>query len=159
MTYLVWAIGLAAIVVGFLGTILPALPGTPMIFMGVWLIAWWTDYAIISGPSVILLAFLGAAGFVVDVIASALGARQVGASRAAIVGASVGSIAGIAFALPGMIIGPFIGGAVGQFYSERSVSRATKVGIATWVGVVVGTAAKLAIAIGMVLTFASTLLL
>ena len=66
MTYLVWAIGLAAIVVGFLGTILPALPGTPMIFMGVWLIAWWTDYAIISGPSVILLAFLGAAGFVVD---------------------------------------------------------------------------------------------
>jgi uncharacterized protein YqgC (DUF456 family) len=157
MSYLIWAAGIAAILIGFLGTVLPALPGTPLIFLGIWLIAWWTDYMIISGPTLLALAFLSIAGFIVDVVASALGAKRVGASGVAIAGATAGSLIGILFALPGMIIGPFIGAALGQYYHDNSLHRATKVGIGTWLGMVVGTVAKLAIAVSMVLTFLTAL--
>ena len=154
MTYIIWALGIIAMGIGFLGTALPALPGTPLIFFGAWLIAWWSDYTIVSGGTMLALAFLAVAGFLADILASSLGAKRVGASRRALVGATLGSLVGIFFALPGMIIGPFIGASVGEYSYQRSLPKAASVGIGTWLGLLFGTALKVAIAVTMVVLFA-----
>ena len=149
MLYLIWILSLCCIVLGVIGTVFPALPGTPLIFAGALLIAWWQDFTIIGVPSLFMLLFLAVLGIAIDFIASSLGAKRVGASSWAIVGATVGSIVGIFFALPGSIIGPFLGAFGGELIARSSVTKATQVGIGTWIGLLLGTAAKVAVAFSM----------
>ncbi len=149
MLYLIWILSLCCIVLGVIGTVFPALPGTPLIFAGALLIAWWQDFTIIGVPSLFMLLFLAVLGIAIDFIASSLGAKRVGASSWAIVGATVGSIVGIFFALPGIIIGPFLGAFGGELIARSSVTKATQVGIGTWIGLLLGTAAKVAVAFSM----------
>jgi uncharacterized protein len=158
MLYLVWALAITCIIAGFLGTVFPALPGTPLIFLGALLIAWWHDFTILGPTSLIFLGALAVLGFAVDFIASSMGAQRVGASPLAVVGATVGSLLGIFFAIPGLIIGPFVGAFVGELIAQRSVQHATKVGFGTWIGLLVGTVAKVAIALSMVGFIALTLM-
>lgn len=158
MLYLVWALAITCIIVGFFGTVFPALPGTPLIFLGALLIAWWHDFTIIGPIGLIFLGVLAVLGLAVDFIASSMGAQRVGASRFALVGATVGSLLGIFFAIPGLIIGPFVGAFAGELLAQRSIHHATKVGFGTWIGLLVGTVAKVAIAISMVGFIALTLL-
>ena len=155
---LIWLIAIVSIVVGVLGTIIPALPGTPMIFAGMFLIAWWQDFAIIGILPLVILAALSALAIVVDFVASALGARRVGASNWAIVGATLGSIIGMFFFIPGLIIGPFVGAVAGELFAQSTVQQAARVGIATWIGLLIGTALKVDIVAAMIGIFISALL-
>jgi uncharacterized protein YqgC (DUF456 family) len=91
---------------------------------------------------------------VVDIAASAIGAKKAGASRQAITGALLGSIVGMFFGIPGLLLGPFVGAVVGEFIAQRRVERATTVGIATWLGLLAGSIAKLALCLAMLLIFA-----
>jgi uncharacterized protein YqgC (DUF456 family) len=150
MVYLVWALALLCIAIGVMGTVFPALPGTPLIFAGALIMSWWHDYTIISGWSLSLLAILAVLGVAIDFLASSMGAKRVGASPLALIGATLGSLVGIFFALPGIIIGPFIGAFGGELLAQSSVHQATKVGIGTWLGLLVGTVAKVALALSMV---------
>jgi len=150
MVYLMWSLALICIAIGVMGTVFPALPGTPLIFLGALVISWWYDYTVISGWGLLLLAVAAIAGFVVDFLASSMGAKRVGASPLALIGATLGSIVGIFFALPGIIIGPFVGAFGGELLAQSSLHQATKVGIGTWLGLLVGTVAKVAIAFSMV---------
>lgn len=149
MLYLIWALALSCILLGVIGTVFPALPGTPLIFAGALLLGWWQDFAIIGAPSLIMLGILAVLGIAIDFIASSLGAKRVGASTWAILGATIGSIVGIFFSLPGIIIGPFLGAFAGELIARSSVQKATKVGLGTWVGLLLGTAAKVAVAFSM----------
>lgn len=158
MLYLVWALAIICIIAGLLGTVFPALPGTPLIFGGALLIAWWHDFTILGPMSLIFLGVLAVLGFAVDFIASSMGAQRVGASSLAVAGATLGSLFGIFFAIPGLIIGPFLGAFAGELMTQRSVQHATKVGFGTWIGLLIGTVAKVAIALSMVGFIALTLL-
>jgi hypothetical protein len=150
MMYLVWTLAISFIVIGVCGTVLPALPGTPFIFFGALTLAWWYDFTILGTPSLVFLGVLAVLGIAVDFIASSMGAKRVGASTLAVIGATIGSLVGIFFSLPGIIVGPFIGAFAGECIAQSSLLRATKVGFGTWIGLLVGTAAKVAIALSMV---------
>ena len=150
MLYLLWAFALICVVVGVMGTVFPALPGTPLIFIGALALAWGYDFSILGTPSLVFLGILAALGVAVDFVASSMGAKRVGASSLAVVGATLGSFVGIFFALPGIILGPFVGAFVGEIAAQSSLRQATKVGIGTWIGLLLGTAAKVAIALTMV---------
>ena len=50
------------------------------------------------------------------------------------------------FGLPGIILGPFIGAVLGELSSGRDVFHSGRVGVGTWLGMIVATAVKLAIA-------------
>ena len=150
MTYLVWALAFLCVALGVMGTVFPALPGTPLIFAGAFIISWWHDYTLISGWALLLLGILAIIGVAIDFVASSLGAKRVGASPAALIGATIGSLVGIFFALPGIIIGPFVGAFAGELLAQSSFQQATKVGIGTWFGLLVGTVAKVAVALSMV---------
>lgn len=146
MTTALWIVAALLIVVGVAGTVLPALPGIPLVFGGVLLAAWIDDFQRIPGWVVGVLAVLAVIGVAVDYVAAALSARRVGASRQGIIGAAIGTVAGIFTGLWGLLFMPLLGAAIGEFLAHRDALRAGKVGIATWFGLLIGAAVKLAVA-------------
>jgi uncharacterized protein YqgC (DUF456 family) len=159
MTVLLWVVAVALIAVGVAGTVLPALPGAILVFAGIALAAWIDDFARISGWTLALLGVMTALAWATDFAAAAMGARKVGASRYAIVGAALGTIVGIFTGFVGLLFMPLVGAAIGEFAAQRDVARAGKVGVATWIGLLVGTALKVAIVFAMVGVFVVALLL
>jgi len=145
---------IALIVAGLIGTLLPIIPGAPLVFFGLWLIALSDHYRHVGWPTLSVLGAVVIATVVVDIAASAIGAKKAGASRQAITGALLGSIVGMFFGIPGLLLGPFVGAVVGEFIAQRRVERATTVGIATWLGLLAGSIAKLALCLAMLLIFA-----
>ena len=153
--------GLAALLVlaGLAGTILPALPGLPLMFAGMLLAAWAGHFTQIGPWTLGLLAVLTLASIAVDIFATALGAKRVGASGLAMLGAAIGTLlGGIIFSLPGLILGPFIGAVAGELLHGKPWQHASRVGAGTWIGLAIGTAMKLALAFTMLGIFVFALL-
>ena len=148
----------ALIVGGLLGSILPVLPGIPMVFGGIWLAAAVDGYRHLGVWWLVVIGALGVAGIAVDFVASTLGAKRVGASRRALWGAALGTVVGMFFGIPGLLIGPFAGALIGELASGNSVLRATHVGVGTWLGLLFGTLVKLVISFVMVGLFGLALL-
>jgi uncharacterized protein len=145
----------ALIAVGLVGAILPMLPGIPLIFAGIWLIAAVDHYRHLGAWWLTAIAILGAVGLGMDLLAGALGAKRVGASKQAVWGALLGTIIGLFFGLPGLLLAPFAGALLGELASGTSVLRATHVGAGTWVGLIFGTLFKLVTSLMMVAAFAA----
>lgn len=159
-TSLLWyTAAVALIVVGLAGTILPALPGVPLVFAGMWLAAWAGDYAAIGVWTVVLLGVLAGLAVLLDFVAGLLGARRVEASTAALWGAAIGTLVGLFFGLPGLLLGPFAGAVVGELRSGGGINRSAHVGIATWIGLLFGTLAKIALSFTMLGVFVAALLI
>ncbi|MES0873223.1 DUF456 domain-containing protein [Sinimarinibacterium thermocellulolyticum] len=145
-----WLAVVALIAVGIAGAVLPALPGVPLVFVGLWLAAWIDGYARVGSGTLVVLGVLTALALLIDFVASALGAKRVGASPKAVTGAVLGSLVGLFFGLPGIILGPFVGAVLGELATQRNFDHATRVGIATWMGLLFGTIAKLVTSLVMV---------
>ncbi len=157
MTTTLWIVAVLLIVVGIAGTVLPALPGVPLIFGGVLLVAWIDDFQRISVVTVVVLAILAVLGIIIDYVAAAVSAKRAGASKEGMIGAAIGTIAGIFTGLWGLLFMPLLGAAAGEFIAHKDMFRAGKVGVATWFGLLVATAVKLAIAFTMVGVFVAAL--
>jgi len=157
MTAVLWVVAVMMMAVGVAGTILPAIPGATLVFGGIALAAWADGFTRIPVWVVVVAGLLAALTWVIDFMAAAAGARRVGASGWAVVGAAAGTIAGIFTGFVGLIFLPLAGAALGEFAARRDVVRAGKVGIATWLGLIVGTAAKVAIVFAMLGLFAIAL--
>jgi uncharacterized protein len=148
--YLLWILAGALVLVGLAGTILPMLPGVPFVFGGLLVAAWIDNFQRIGWPTLTILALLTAMALVVDFVATMFGAKRAGASKLALLGAAIGSIVGIFFGLIGIFIFPFVGAVIGEFIERRKLGQAGKVGLATWLGLLFGTLAKLALALTMI---------
>ncbi len=158
MNTVLWILALALVAVGVVGTVLPALPGAVLVFAGIAFAAWIDGFARISGATLAVLGVLTVLAWVVDFAAAALGAKRAGASPQALAGAALGTLAGVFTGLWGLLFMPLAGAALGEFVARRDVARAGRVGIATWLGVLLGTAAKVAIVFAMLGVFAAALL-
>jgi uncharacterized protein YqgC (DUF456 family) len=130
-----------------------------MVFGGIWLAAAVDNYRHLGLWWLLIIGALGAAGVIIDFVASALGARRVGASKRALWGASIGTVVGMFFGIPGLLFGPFIGALAGELSSGNSVLRSAHVGVGTWIGLLVGTLVKLVLSFVMVGLFGVAMLL
>lgn len=153
LTTLCWLLAIVLILLGFAGNILPLLPGTPLMLVGMVLAAWLDDFNRIGTFSIGVLVVLTVLSQLADFLAGTLGAQRAGASKQAIIGATLGSLLGIFAGLPGMLLGPFFGAFAGELMAEQDLLKAGKVGLATWIGLVVGLAAKIAIGFTMLGVF------
>jgi uncharacterized protein YqgC (DUF456 family) len=145
-----WIVAVLLVLAGVAGTMLPALPGIPLIFGGLLLAAWIDDFQRISVWSLVILGVLAVIGIAIDYVAAAASARRAGASKQGIIGAAVGTVAGIFTGLWGLVFMPLVGAAIGEYIAQRDALRAGKVGLATWFGLLLGTAVKIAIAFTMI---------
>lgn len=153
-----WILTALLILVGIAGTILPALPGTLFVVAGVALGAWIDDFTRVSVTTVVVITVLGVISFAIEYIAGAMGAKKVGASREAVIGALIGTVLGIFTGLWGLIFMPLVGAFVGQYWVDRDLIRARDVGIATWIGMAIGTVAKVVLTFLMVGIFVVALI-
>jgi hypothetical protein len=154
MDALLAVLGVVLVLVGFAGVVLPLLPGTPLVFAGLWLGAALGDYQHVSGWTVLALGVVATVAWLVDYVAAAVLVKRVGGTGAAATGAGLGALAGVFAGLPGLILGPVIGATAGQWRSQPTDARqAARVGVAAGLGFVAATVAKLLVALLMVLWF------
>jgi uncharacterized protein YqgC (DUF456 family) len=153
--------GAAAVLIllGIAGAVLPALPGVPMVFAGMWLAASVDDYSLIGTGTLIFLGVLAGLAVLIDFVAGLLGARRVAATRTALWGAMIGTFVGMFFGLPGLLLGPFVGALLGEASAGGTVRRSTEVGVATWIGLLFGTVAKVGLSFTMLGVFIAALLI
>src|ERR1700744_4910488 len=142
MDTLLYVVAAALLAVGLVGAVVPFLPGIPLIFGGIWLIAGVDHYRHLGLWWLLGIALVGTIGLLMDLLAGALGAKRVGASPRAVWGALLGTVVGIFFGLPGLILGPFLGALLGELAGGNSVLRSAHVGVGTWVGLLFGTIIK-----------------
>jgi uncharacterized protein YqgC (DUF456 family) len=142
------------VLAGLAGSVLPALPGVPLVFGGLLLAAWADDFTRVGAVTLVLLGLLTLASFAIDFAATAMGAKRVGATKLAVVGAALGTLGGLFLGPPGLVLGPFVGAVIGEMLSHGQWQQATRAGIATWMGLLFGTLAKLALVFTMIGWFA-----
>jgi uncharacterized protein len=152
-TSLLYAVSALLIVVGLAGTVLPALPGLPLMFVGMLVAAWTDGFERVGAWAFVLLALIMLAALAADVLTSIYGAKRAGASKHALWGAAIGTFAGFFFGLPGFILGPFVGAVAGQKVQGGDWRNASKIGLATWLGLAVGTVIKIGLAALMLIVF------
>lgn len=156
---LLWILSVLLIVVGVAGTVLPALPGTLLVLAGIVLGAWIDDFTRVGWGVVTAVSVLTVLSIVLDYVAALLGAKRVHASREAVIGAALGTVAGIFTGFIGLLFMPLLGAAAGEYLALRDHRRAASVGVATWIGIMVGLVAKVVIAFVMIGIFIVALLL
>ena len=150
MSALFVTLAILLVLLGILGTLIPGLPGAVLVLAGLLWLAWLDGFDRLGASTIIPLVILTVAFHATDPLATAVGARRLGASRRAVIGAFVGTVVGLFFGLPGVVLGPFVGAFVGQFTKRGLLGEAARVGVGTWLGILVGTAVKLALIFMMV---------
>lgn len=157
MDTFLWILSVLLIVAGIAGTVLPVLPGTGLILAGMVLAAWIDDFTRIGGFTLALLVVLAVVAWLMDYVAGLMGAKKAGASKLALLGAAIGTVAGLLMGLVGVLFMPLVGAAIGEYIARRDERRALHVGMATWIGLLIGMVAKVGIAFVMVGVFVAAL--
>lgn len=156
---LLWILSAALILLGLAGTVLPVLPGTVLVLGGIVLGAWIDDFTRVGVSTVVVISVLAVLAWALDYVAGLMGAKKAGASKLALLGAAVGTVAGLFMGLVGVLLMPLIGAAAGEYLAQKDQIRAVKVGVSTWVGIMVGLIAKVVLAFIMVGIFGAALLI
>ncbi|GAA0917297.1 DUF456 family protein [Rothia nasimurium] len=150
MEIALYLLSAALVVGGVAGAILPVLPGIPMIFGGIWLAAAVDEYRHLGWGWIVAIAIVAAVGIALDFVSASLGAKKIGASPRALWGAGAGTVVGMFFGIPGLLLGPFVGAMVGELWSGQSILRSAHVGVSTWIGMLLGIVAKVVISFLMI---------
>jgi hypothetical protein len=146
VTSALYALAILLVLVGLVGVVVPVLPGGALIFAGIVVLAWADGFARIGWMPLSICAVLVVLMWLADWTAAALGAKRLGASPWGIAGAFLGLFAGLAFGLPGVVLGPFLGAALFEYLRDRDLGRAARIGGGTLVGFLLGTAVEYALA-------------
>src|SRR5215207_7323986 len=125
-------ITLAVMLIGLAGSVVPGLPGVPLIFLSALVYAILTDFEVVGGLVIALLGLFAAIALVLDFFATSYGARRFGASgwgtAGGAIGGIVGALAGALFfgigALFGLILGTIGGVFLGEYLKRRGDERA-----------------------------------
>lgn len=136
------------------GVILPALPGVPLAAVGAVLAAWILGFERIEPIHLTYVVLLALLAQLVDLGASALGARVYGSRRAGVWGGIIGSLLGLFFFPPfGFLLGALAGAVLAELATGRNFSESVRSGVGALLGTLGGVVAKLFIvaAIGLVI--------
>ncbi len=150
MEVLLYVLGFAALAAGIAGLVLPMLPGSVLLVAGTALIAWAGHFTRVGWGLIALSAAVAVLVWIVDFAAAALGAKAFGASRWSIVGATVGLVVGLFLGPLGIVLGPIAGAVLFELVRNPDVARALRAGAGAFVGFVLGSAVKIALAFVLV---------
>lgn len=142
-----WIVVGLLVVVGFVGLLVPILPGIVFIFSGLLLAAWIDDFSRVSETTMVIIGVFSLMGWAIDFFASYFTAKKANASKLALFGVMIGALVGILGGVVGLIIGPVIGAVIGEFISRKNSGDAARVGVAAGLGFLVALIVKLVIAI------------
>lgn len=149
----IWTSVVLLLVIGFLGTFLPVLPGTTLIIGGSYLyyFAMGWESSGLAWQGLVFIAVLYLLSILLDWVSGALGAKWFGSSKWGIIGAIVGGILGLFFGIPGLIIGPIAGVFLFEIlFAKKEVKEASNSTVGTVVGGLAGILGRVILALGMI---------
>ena len=149
----IYAVVGALMLVGVVGSVLPVLPGTPLILLGVVIYAFATNFKPIGFPRLVFLTAITILSSLLAYAGAAVGAKRAGGSAWAVAGALVGGMIGLAFAPPGLFVGPLVGAIVAEWIRTGRFRGSVKSGAGALAGVVAGAVLHFAFALVMVALF------
>jgi uncharacterized protein YqgC (DUF456 family) len=138
---------------GLLGSILPAVPSTPLVLLAVILHKLYFGPTGVGWVAMTLLAAIMVLSLVMDHLASGYGAKRFGATWRGIVGAIVGGLVGLFFNLPGILLGPFIGALVFEISGGRKFKESSRAGAGATLGLLAGALGKVFCCLAMMALF------
>lgn len=137
------------LVLGLAGSLLPFLPGTPLILAAALLHALVTDFSPIGAGRLLILAGLTALALVLDYVAGAVGVKRFGGSAWSVWGAVIGGVVGLFFGPLGLLLGPVVGAVAGELVKGGAVEHSLRAGFGAAVGMVCGLLGRFTIALAM----------
>lgn len=147
-------ITLLLMIIGYIGVIVPGLPGGALIFIGTCIYAYVTDFTIINGWYLGIFGFLTLIAMVADYVSGLISAKKFGATKYGLYGSLIGGIIGmIAASIPGLILGQILGVVVGEIYFGKQLQASLKAGIGVFIGFLLGSVVQLVSATLIVLIF------
>lgn len=154
MTVLALIITLIIMFVGLAGTIIPMLPGIPLIYLGYLIYGLATGWSHYGAQAMVGWGAVAVLSVGIDYYAGAAGAKKFGATRAGVIGSLIGGLVGVIFlGLLGLIAGPFLGAVAGELLGGAPQKQAMRAGWGTFVGFLAGSLFKVALALVMIGTF------
>jgi uncharacterized protein YqgC (DUF456 family) len=149
MDYVLLILSILLLLAGFVGCLLPILPGPPLSFAAVILVHF-SKFADFTANELIFLGLLALIVQVLDFIVPAWGTKKFGGSRMGTWGAIIGLIAGLFF-LPAfgpfgiftILGGPFLGAYIGEKLEGKNSEKALRAAFGSFIGFLAGTMMKL----------------
>ena len=149
MVIVLWVLAVVLVAAGLVGLVLPLIPGVPLVYLGIVAAAWAGGFTKIGGLTLAVCGILAAVALAVDYVAGVLGAKRMGATPWGLLGAVVGTVTGLFFGLPGLILGPAVGAIGFEYWKDPDFKKASQAGIGVVIGFALGVVAKCAIALTM----------
>lgn len=148
MEYFLLILGFILMLVGIIGSILPALPGPPISWVGILMLYLCEGISInywILAVTLLIAVVIG----ILDYIIPAKGTKYFGGSKYGIWGTNIGLVVGIFAPIPfGFLIGPFVGALVGELiYNSQEKGRAFKAATGSFIGFLAGTFMKVLVSL------------
>ncbi|MFM7553867.1 MAG: DUF456 domain-containing protein [Verrucomicrobiota bacterium] len=139
-----FALTLLVMLIGFAGAILPGLPGTPLIALAALAHRGFLGARGASVWVLVTLVVVAAISSALDFSAATYGAKRLGATWRGMVGALVGGLLGLWWPPIGWIAGPLLGAIAGEWLGGRPWNEAGNAGLGAALGLMAGTAVKVA---------------
>jgi uncharacterized protein YqgC (DUF456 family) len=148
-------LGAALVLVGFMGSILPIIPGPPISWAGLLLLKW-TDFVDDHGAAyenaLWILLFFVILVTILDYVVPIMGTKKYGGSKRGVWGATIGVVVGLFFGPLGIIIGPFLGAYIGEISTGKKDKDALRAAWGSFMGFLLGVGLKLMVC-GTILFF------
>jgi uncharacterized protein YqgC (DUF456 family) len=155
---IVIVLGAILILLGLAGSILPFLPGPPLSFIGLLLLALVNHFSPpLTSTLIILMGLLTIAVVGVDYIIPIWGAKRYGASKWGLWGSVVGMVIGIFFSPLGMLLGGLMGAVMAEWLIHRETGHALRAGWGVIIGTLLGAILKLVVSAVMAYYFIQVL--
>jgi len=152
------SLALVIMLIGLVGNVIPALPGTPLVLVGAAVHRLYFGEASASKTIIVVLVLLTLLALLLDLLAGMLGAKKFGATWRGAVGAVVGGLVGLFFNLPGIILGPFVGATLFELLGRKEFKHAARAGFGAVMGLLLGVVAKCSISVIMIVLFTTSVI-
>lgn len=142
MEYILLILGICLLIVGIIGSILPALPGLPLSWLGLLCLFFIpeieTNYWLLGITLVITIVLS-----ILDYFIPAKGTKMFGGTSYGIWGTNIGLVVGLFFPPLGFLICPFLGAFIGELiYNSQDKKRALNAAFGSFIGFLAGTFMK-----------------
>lgn len=152
------SLALIVMLVGLVGSVVPGLPGSPLVLAAAVGHRLWFGADSVSTPVLLVLVLLACVSMALDFAATALGAKKFGATWRGAVGAVVGGVIGLFFALPGILLGPFLGATLFEMLGDKEFEKAVRAGAGATLGLLLGVIGKFSLCVIMIALFATNVI-
>jgi len=150
-------LGALCLAIGLVGCIVPALPGVPLAYTGLWLLHM-THLAQFSWQFLLIWGIVTIVVQILDYIVPIWGTKRFGGSKAGMWGCTIGIFIGLLIGPLGIIVGPFAGAVIGELITGKTTREALLSGVGSFIGFLAGTLVKLICCIVMIVYFIAELI-